>query len=67
MEENSVGSPSKDCVMSKDFDTYSLLQLMKVTTKSKPSTTPDLMDLMLSQDFPGGSDGNLPAMQETEV
>ena len=43
--------------MPEDFDAYSLLRLVKVTTKYKPSTTPDLMDLMLSQDFPGGSDG----------
>ena len=48
MEENSVGSPSKESVMSEDFDAYSLLWLMKATTKSKPSTKPDLMDLMLS-------------------
>ena len=43
--------------MPEDFDAYSLLGLIKVTTKSKPSTTPDLMDLVLSQDLLGGSDG----------
>ena len=47
--------------MPEDFDAYSLLELIKVTTKSKPSTTPDLMDLVLSQDLLGGSDGKQPA------